>query len=69
MLASGTRRLSMPARLEPEVSWLVAAATPVSAGQVPGALLPEERLVLFRQLLMGGFLRLHGERKPHESLG
>lgn len=58
MLSSGTRFLSMPARLEPELSWLREAAMPVTADDLPGSLLPPERLVLMRRLLQDGFLRI-----------
>ena len=60
MLGSGTRFLSMPARLEPELTWLRDAPTPVAAQDLPGALLPVERLTLFRRLLQDGFLRIDG---------
>lgn len=67
MLATGTRRLSMPGRLEPELRWLIAAPTPVSAQELPSSLLPEERLVLFQRLLREGFFRLHTAWEPAES--
>jgi len=64
VLASGGRRLSMPAYLEQEVRWLVDSDEPLTAGAMPGDLTAQERLTLVRRLLREGFMttgEAHGQ--------
>ena len=53
--------VSFPARLVKELEAVVGADEPFTAGDLPGALDDEGRLVLVRRLIREGFLRRSGE--------
>jgi hypothetical protein len=60
------RRLAFPARLAPELEFLVTVDEPFTPSQLPGGLDDEGRLVLVRKLVREGFLR-HAARRHTAS--
>jgi hypothetical protein len=54
------KTITFPEHVQDEVEFLVAADAPFSAGELPGDLDDEGRLVLVRRLVREGFLRIQG---------
>ena len=52
------RTLRFPARIAPEVEFLVTSNEPFAAAELPGRLDDESRLILVRRLVREGFLRV-----------
>src|SRR2546428_3219697 len=56
------KRVSFPERVAEELEAVVAADGPFTAGELPGSLDEQGRLVLVRRLVREGFLRRNGGR-------